>query len=53
MGRRGKEAQEGALVSAGAVEEKVGFQQALFEVWYIGAIHFMIQRLRERGLYLG
>jgi len=45
MGRRGKEAQEGALVSAGAEEETMGFQEVLFKVWYIAAIHFMI---RER-----
>jgi len=53
MGRRGKEAQEGVLVSAGAEEETVGFQEVLFQVWYIAAIHFMIQWLRERGLDLG
>ena len=53
MGRRGKEAHEGALVCAGAEEETVGFQEVLFQVWYIAAIHFMIQWLRERGLDLG
>lgn len=52
MGRRVKEAEEGALVSA-AVEEPVGFHEVLFQVWYIVATNFMIQRLRERGLDLG